>query len=76
MVCYKTSYYYVTCHHFICRDHEINNSSYVLTIEDLINMLKRKFALKIKPTQHAMCMLTTKYEICYSNLCIKFFVVL
>jgi hypothetical protein len=50
MACYKTSYYNVTCHHFIHHGHEINDSSYILTIKDLINMLKKTFPLKIKPT--------------------------
>jgi hypothetical protein len=68
MACYKTSYYCVTCYHFICHDHEINDSSYILTIKDLINMLKKAFPLKIKPT-HACQQQNMKFiiQICVSN---------
>ncbi len=44
MACYKTFYYNVTC------GHEINDSSYILTIKDLINMLKKALPLNTKPT--------------------------
>ncbi len=50
MACYKTFYYNVTCHHFFHHGHEINDSSYKLTIKDLINMLKKALPLKTKPT--------------------------